>query len=80
MPSSMIHSVRMARFNTEVKVRSIWICSASSCLRLRRFQPALLGQVYVVPSREEIFDVPGALAVTNENEFSGHAHTSSRVL
>ena len=38
-----------------------------------RFDAALVGKIDVMPSGEEILDVPGALAVTNEDEFSGHA-------
>ncbi len=40
--------------------------------RLGRLFTALIGQVDVVPAREQVFHVPDALSVAHENQFSRH--------
>jgi hypothetical protein len=40
---------------------------------LARLFASLVGEIDVVPAGEQVGDVPLALAVTDENEFSGHA-------
>ena len=40
---------------------------------LHRLLPALIAEVDVVPAGEQIFDVPDALSVTNQDQFSGHS-------
>jgi hypothetical protein len=32
----------------------------------------LLGQIHIDPTGEQILEIPGALAVTYEDEFTGH--------
>jgi hypothetical protein len=44
---------------------------------LRRFQPAWVRQIDVGPTSEQVLDIPDALAVANENQFSGHVNSSS---
>ena len=71
--SRISHSVRIARFNTEVKAicgSSFSRCSSrpactASCA-------AQIAQVDVVPAGEQILDIPDALAVTDQDQFSGH--------
>jgi len=49
--------------------------------RRSRLDTSLVGKIDVMPAGEEILDVPGALAVSNQNQlsrhgFTGHARTS----
>ena len=71
--SRISQSVRMARFSTDVKA----ICGSSPfaqqfASRLRRLHASLLAQIDVMPAGEQILDIPNALSVSNQDEFSGH--------
>jgi hypothetical protein len=40
----------------------------------------LVRQVDIRPSREEVFQIPGALAVAAQDEFAGHGCRTSKIL
>ena len=78
--SSISHSVRIARFNTEVKAMcgsSFSLCSSrpasmASCA-------AQIAQIDIVPAGEQILDIPSALSVTDQDQFSRHDDSSYRI-
>ena len=39
---------------------------------LRRLEAPLIAQIDVMPAGEQILDVPNALSVANQYQFSGH--------
>ena len=39
---------------------------------LRRLEQSLFAQVDVVPAGEQVIDIPGALSVADQNQFSRH--------
>ena len=73
MVSSMIQSVRIARFNTDVNT----MCGSRFALLSSRpastasWRPEF-AQIDVMPAREQVLDVPRALTVTDQDQLSRH--------
>jgi len=62
--SNAIHSVRIARFNTEVKAMSEGISLLlKQAARFLGLLFALVRQVNIGPTREQVFFVPDALSM-----------------
>ena len=68
----MIHSVRIARFSTEVNATSTHeLLVEQLASGLRGLVAALVRKIDVRPAREKVLQVPDALAVADQNQFSG---------
>ena len=64
----MIQSVRIARLSTEVKATSKVTPGLEQLSGPLGFGSALLGEIDVVPAREQVFLVPDALAVAKQDD------------